>query len=103
MSEMQGRLIFKKDKEAGVTSFDRKKDEAWQNYEEAREQRGEEDVITQVRFFIFVLRCYVGMIKDFVGATKDLIREVGDISNEVDSLVEMDVGSTERFMWGATG
>ena len=100
MSEGQGRLIFQRDKDRGITTYDRKKDEAWQNYVETAEKRGEEDTITQFRFFIFVLRCYMGMVKEYVGATKDLINEINDISEEVNSLVEMDMQSTERFTYG---
>ena len=100
MSEMQGRLIFQKDKDAGVTAYSRKKDEAWETYVRTAEERGEEDVITQFRFYIFVLRCYMGMVKEYVSATKDLINEVNEISEEVNSLVEMDLQSTDRFTYG---
>ena len=74
MSEMQhSRLILRSDREKGVTAYDRKKDEAWNTYVETAERRGEEDTITQFRFFIFVLRCYMGMVKEYVSATKDLV------------------------------
>ena len=99
MSEMRSRIILQSDKEKGVTAYDRKKDEAWNNYVETAQRRGEEDTITQFRFFIFVLRCYMGMVKEYVSATKDLVNEINDISEEVNSLVEMDLQSTERFTY----
>ena len=100
MSDLQSRLILQSDKASGKTAYDRKKDEAWNTYIETAQTRGEEDTITQFRFFIFVLRCYMGMVKDYVSATKDLVNEINDISEEVNSLVEMDLASTERFTYG---
>ena len=100
MSDMQSRLILQSDKAKGVSATDRRKDEAWKTYIETAQTRGEEDTITQFRFFIFVLRCYMGMVKEYVGATKDLVNEINDISEEVNSLVEMDLVSTERFTYG---
>lgn len=99
MSEMRSRIILQSDKERGVTPYDRKKDEAWNQYVETAQKRGEEDTITQFRFFIFVLRCYMSMVKEYVSATKDLVNEINDISEEVNSLVEMDLRSTERFTY----
>ena len=99
MSEMRSRIILQSDKERGVTPYDRKKDEAWNQYVETAQKRGEEDTITQFRFFIFVLRCYMAMVKEYVSATKDLVNEINDISEEVNSLVEMDLQSTERFTY----
>ena len=99
MSEMRSRIILQSDKEKGVTAYDREKDEAWNQYVQTAQRRGEEDTITQFRFFIFVLRCYMGMVKEYVSATKDLVNEINDISEEVNSLVEMDLQSTERFTY----
>ena len=91
------RVILAGDKQNGVVAADPKKDEAWRIYVATAQQRGEEDTITQFRFFIFVLRCYLGLVKEYVGATKDLIGELNEISEEVNGLVEMDLESTARF------
>ena len=101
MSQLQqNSLVFNPNVDEEMSEAQRKKEEAWQAYEQSV-ARGDKEAITEMRKAIFMIRSQVAEISEFVDVTKEMLEAVGDISSEVDGLFEMDFDpNSARFEIG---
>ncbi len=77
------------------------KEEALDEYLEKKEVLGEENVETQMKLVLFVVRSQLCEVKTILSGFKEIIKDVVAISRELESLGDMDMGEiNERFTRG---
>ena len=100
MEQLNNKLVLNYDDEENENNSSKLVDEAFQAYEQSV-ARGDKEIITQIKYYIYCMRFKMAQIHDYVSATKEMLQSIDDIAQEVDGLFEMSFDeASDRFAIG---